>query len=83
MLKVTIELISAKDGRHEILGEGIISLQDFNDSGTRGDYTFRLFGKKGYSFRKGKVINFPRKRLLAWDLLYRVLKEAIGNRNER
>jgi len=28
------------------------------------------------------VAGFPRKRLLAWDLLYRVLSDAVGDRNE-
>ena len=29
----------------------------------------------------GIISNFPRKRLLVWDLLYRCLKELFGSRN--
>ena len=30
----------------------------------------------------GSVVNFPRKKLLAWDLLLRCLKDSFGDRNE-
>lgn len=39
------------------------------------------WGKPGEKWKAGKVMQFPRQRLGAWDLLYRVLKSAVGTRN--
>ena len=53
-------------------------------SGTRtvGHYGFKLFDKRGRKFKEGKIKNFPRRRLLVWDLLLRVLRDAFGERNQ-
>jgi hypothetical protein len=81
MLLVTVELISAVDGHREILGQGKISLQEWNDSGTIGSYAVDLSRRSGKGvWKRGVVTGFPRKRLLAWDLLYRALKEVVGDR---
>jgi len=49
---------------------------------TRGNYVAQFFDKAGHLWRGGVVTGFPRKRLLVWDLLYRALKAAVGDRNE-
>lgn len=49
---------------------------------TRGTYIAQLFGKSHRFMRTVRVEDFPRKRLLAHDLLYRVLREAVGWRNQ-
>lgn len=54
---------------------------DATGTATRGNYGFEVLNAAGKVFRKGEVKDFPRKALLAADLLYRVLKEAFGARN--
>lgn len=50
--------------------------------GTEPELTFLLKGKNGkIKLREGQVKGFPRQKLLAWDLLYRVLNVAFGERN--
>ena len=85
MIRVTVELFSAIDGHHEILGQGFI----YNDgSGTnhRGNYEV-LLGRKGEKFnhphqmhrvyRAGRVENFPRNSKNAWWLLLEALKGSL------
>ena len=48
---------------------------------TKGNYTAALFDKAKRRFRVVDITGFPRKRLLAFDLVYRILKAAIGERN--
>ena len=48
---------------------------------TRGNYKCRFMDRAGRLWKACRVTNFPRKKLLAWDLLYRALREAIGDRN--
>jgi len=63
------------------LGEAHI----WNVGGDRniGEYKFALYkaGNKRAIYREGRLKGFPRLRLLAWDLLYRVLDQAVGDRN--
>jgi bifunctional DNase/RNase len=35
----------------------------------------------GSKYKEGRVEGFPRQRLLAYDLLFRCLKTAVGHRN--
>ncbi len=49
---------------------------------TRGNYRAALSRKGAKSVWKScEVKNFPRKKLGVYDLLYRVLKKVVGNRN--
>jgi hypothetical protein len=48
---------------------------------TSGNYGYRLRDKAGRLFKEGSVEKFPRARLIMFDLLYRVLKHAFGDRN--
>ena len=84
MLKVTVELVSARGRQHDKrLGTALISNIRMNDAHTQADYDFRITGAgtKRY-IRRGEVCGFPRTRLLAWDLLYRTLRQAFGGRND-
>jgi len=87
MIRVTMELISARTGETELLGIAEIC-NDGNGSQSIGHYVAKL-GKRGRPvlqdgrqiWRHGRVLNFPRLRLGAWDLLYRCLRSAVGDRN--
>lgn len=54
---------------------------DASGNQTRGNYKYVIFNKRGTIFRKGEIKNFPRKRLLGWDLVYRILEQEFGGRN--
>jgi hypothetical protein len=83
MIRVTVELISAIDGHREILGMATI-FNDAKGSSVSGNYEY-AFSKRGkhenITWKSGNIKGFPRKRLLAWDLLYRCLKDAVSERN--
>jgi hypothetical protein len=48
---------------------------------TSGDYRIELCDAAGRKWKTGGIGGFPRRRLLAWDLLYRALRKLVGNRN--
>ncbi len=50
---------------------------------TRGSYVARFFvaGKRKKTWHVTNVNGFPRTRLLAWDLLFRALRNVCGKRN--
>lgn len=80
MIKVKITLHSAIDGHEEELG----SLDIWNDgtgSKTKGNYEYRLLSDHGKIFRSGRITGYPR-RLSAPNLVYRVLKRAVGEFND-
>lgn len=83
MIHVTIELCSARTGKKSVLGTAEIC----NEGGLQGDtvrnYSVVLRDKAGRVWKQGRVEKFPRKRLLAWDLLCRSLDWLIGDRNPR
>lgn len=81
MIRVTVELIPWGVGKPQHLGTAEI-FNDATGTTTRGNYGFRLFSRNKRLYKEGEVKDFPRKRLLAYDLLYRVLREAMGERNE-
>ena len=90
MIKITVELISARDGHREILHEALL-YNDGTGTKTSGNYELYL-GKKGYTFqnvyegrghyRRGKVKNFPRLRKNSWHLIYEGLHDIFGKRKE-
>jgi hypothetical protein len=82
VIRVTVELLSARDGHSEILGVGYIS-NDGTGTTARGNYDVRLMrrGQDNILRETGRVEDFPRKRLLGWDLLYRALRATVGERN--
>lgn len=84
MIRVTIDLISAIDGRKETLG--IMDICNAgHDLGTplRSDYTGKLYRKTkppmvtaaASIIRTGRVYNFPRKSYVIWRLVFRMLKD--------
>lgn len=85
MILVTIELISARDGHRELLGKGTISNDGvgMNPHHTLGDYDYTWYvrGNSKRVWKRGKITGFPRKKLLAYDLLFRCLEDAVGERN--
>lgn len=90
MIRVTIELLPGgfEDGKEtigliEIVNDGIKSRNDL----TKGDYQYKMMKSARYAktpgvYKQGKVGGFDRVKRGPYDLLYLVLKNAIGARNE-
>lgn len=84
MIRITIEILSARTGKTSLLATGTISndvVRSQETQGSRGSYNVVLNDKAGRLWKTGRVENFPRKQLLAWDLLTRALNNILGNRN--
>jgi hypothetical protein len=81
MIRVTVELVPHGREEHKrVLGRMVIA-NDGSGSPTAGNYEAAATGKAPRVWKNATVRGFPRKRLLAWDLLYRVLHEMVGDRN--
>lgn len=83
MIKVTVELISANGrARDRVLGVAFIG-NDGKGSESYADYVFDFHTVTRQGNRRrwkaGKVLGFPRKRLLGWDLVQWCLNAAVGS----
>lgn len=85
MIKVTIELIPAwgDESNSQHLGTAWI-VNDGVGGLDLGNYDFALskWGEPEATWRKGRIEGFPRQRLGPWDLLFRILRVAVGSRNK-
>lgn len=83
MIVITAELHSARTGRKTLLGRAKIAndVVGMNAARTLGNYNCHFTDKADRPWKEAKVRAFPRKRLLMWDLLFRALREAVGDRN--
>ncbi|MDH5626667.1 MAG: hypothetical protein OEY69_00095 [Candidatus Krumholzibacteria bacterium] len=87
MLYIRIELWPHGDAtRSVLLHEGEIARIDENKEKTRGTYLVRLRNRiparRQLFWKSGRVVDFPRLELTAWDLLYQGLKALVGDRND-
>ena len=84
MIVVTVELISAVTGKRSVLGRAEIYNDATGDRG-KGNYVAKIYRRgqpfRGRVWKAGEVADFPRLRLGPWDLLYRCLKNIVGDRN--
>lgn len=83
MIEITVKLIphGRRDVEPVVLGVCLIA-NDGTGTPSSGAYKYIMCGKQQkVMLREGFIEGFPRKRLLAWDLLYRVLHQAFGERN--
>jgi len=86
MLRITIEILPfgfEKNKRH--LGTATIA-NDGTGTLKTGNYTYKLskWGRPDAVWRRGHITGFPRGgrgSLGPWDLLFRVLKDAVGRRS--
>lgn len=76
MIKVTVELQSAKTGETTLLGTAVIANDGFGTS-SRGTYG-AIFGlKRKRHWRGAYVEGFPRKSKNVWHLLRELLNDAL------
>lgn len=78
MIRVHITLHSAVTGKVSTLGTAEICNVGYAPGQPRslGRYTYRFTGRDGRMWREGFLGSFPRKKRLAWDLLFRCLLVA-------
>lgn len=88
MIRITVELISAIDpSRNRVLGVAKICNnweRSRDTNGARGTYSVWISRRAPHEKRTWKtcvVEDFPRKRLGVWDIIYRALREIVGERN--
>lgn len=84
MIRVVVVLDSARTGRRTLLATADVwndGGETRSSGGTRGAYVAELKGRGGRAWKRIRVEGFPRRRLLAADLLYRILRVAVGDRN--
>lgn len=82
MIYIKIELWPFGDkNKAKHLGEMLIA-NDATGSRTKGNYKAVLLNSRKKGFRTGTVEDFPRKRLNVFDLMYRALKSAVGDRSD-
>ena len=84
MIKVTVELVSALGaGRNKTWSAKIWNdrTTSVESGGRKGAYEYEIIDAAGSVWKSGKIHNFPRKQRGVWDLLFRVLLNAVGNRN--
>lgn len=81
MLVVKVELWPFGDeSRMKELARGFI-WNDATGTSTRGNYQFVLKDGRGRKWKTGTVTDFPRTKLLGWDLLLRALYSVLAGRN--
>ncbi|KKM20438.1 hypothetical protein LCGC14_1645380 [marine sediment metagenome] len=87
MIKVTVELVSAvHPSRNRLLGIATIANDGLGEDGDGKiadyNYTLSMAGRRyNETWKQGSIQGFPRKQKGGWDLLYRILRDAVGYRN--
>lgn len=84
MVRVTIELLPRGSEAHKRhLGTVLIANTGAQGPGPVGDYTVTcsMRGRPDQVWKSAEVLGFPRKRLGAYDLLFRALRNVVGFRN--
>ena len=84
MIVIKVEIWPYGDAsKARSLGVAVI-VNDGTGRATSGNYSVHLStaGDHARKWKSGKVKQFPRKKLLAWDLIYRALGVTIGDRNK-
>jgi len=76
MIRITVELLPHGDAsRAKVLGTARI-WNTLQGTTTQGVYKTEFLGETGEVWRQGEVHEFPRQRLLAWDLLAQALNQV-------
>lgn len=79
VVKVEVWPFGDKDQARQ-LGEARIALQSVTPD-NHGSYSYTLNGPKKAGWRHGRVEGHHRTKRGIWDLLYRVLRHAVAERN--
>lgn len=84
MIRITVELLSARTGKRSILGIMDISNDGENKNPKRGNYMGRVYNKRAAQEgnlnnsniqRVGNIKDFPRHSYVVWRLVLRMLRD--------
>lgn len=81
MIRITVELLSARTGKRSTLGIMDICNKGDSEDPKRGNYSGFLYRKGEGTFRPsraqrtGQVLNYPRQSYVVWRLILRMLAE--------
>ena len=79
MIKITVELWPLGSEKHK---KEIASMKIWNDgTGTKSMGNYKYQSNLSRTWKSGSIEKFPRQRLNVWDLIFRVLYNAVGERN--
>jgi hypothetical protein len=76
MIRITVELVSARTGLTTRLATAVIT-NDGTGSTSRGNYDAIFSLRKIKTWRTSRVEKFPRKYKSVWILVQRLLNEAL------
>ena len=82
MIKITAELLPLGSEKHKV-HLGTVKIANLGTgTKTQGNYRYSISrkGKPDSVGMEGTLERFPRKRLGVWDLLLRVIMDALGER---
>lgn len=83
MLVIKVELWPQGDSNRAVSQGYATITNDASGTLTVGNYRVAISQRDGNRpWKEGQVKGFPRKQLGAWDLLYRALREMVGERNK-
>lgn len=80
MIRVTVELVSARTGRTSTLATAMIANDgktSLETGGKRGSYNVIFNLKRKFGWRSVRVEDYPRKSLNIWHLVHRALTAAL------
>ena len=83
MIRVTIELVPSRGGSPQLLGVAMIANTGESQDPRRGNYTAVFATRTGKTWKTASVENYPRQAYQVWVLVYRLLKEAVGDHGRR
>ena len=79
MIKITVELWPLGSEKYK---KEIASMKIWNDgTGTKSMGNYKYSVSLSRQWKMGEIKKFPRRRLNVWDLIFRVLYDAVGDRN--
>jgi hypothetical protein len=83
VIRVTIELLPASGGDSQLLGVAMIANTGESRDPKRGNYDAVFATRTGKMWKAARVENYPRQAYQVWVLIYRLLKEAVGDHVQR
>ena len=77
MIRITIDLVSARTGETTRIGCAVIR-NDGTGTRTRGNYDVMFGSKRKSAWRTAHVVDYPRLSKNVWYPVYRALKVALN-----
>lgn len=80
MIRVTVELVPFGDESRKVVIASAKIRNDGTGTPSRGNYECVFLGRRGKLIGTSELKNFPRRRLLVWDLIGQCLNKLLAER---